>query len=647
MTPVCRPGGGCYVNGRVMRLFAGLLLFFLAACDTSVRVGELETEAPPPAPAPPPPAVTPTWGAHPGTIPCNIHAMAEARSDQVYVGCRGGRLYRFDGVGSQLVLGDDEKSVFSLVWASRTGDAIAAAQIGTGPSATTKLFRQDGQTFHPFAAPPKRVVSLAGVDAASLWVATDDAIFRAGESSPAYTSTNGTFRACAFAAPDKGWCVGTNGLVVTWNGQTWTATSGAPWTAAAEVFGVEVEPFSKQPIFFYGEPIAHANGDWSCRVARLKDQTFATLSASTPCFASFDVARKRTGSVVVNGRTYMMLSPSDQYGGALLFDITLDAVKRMCGPILAFSSGLSSTRAGGLYGLLATVVGTGDGQVALDSVGASNMELGDLSVAPDGTAWSRAEDVTVCGSVSDRLLRFEDATWRPVAGPQAALGGRGLAAISRDQAYTIGLASSTILEFAGGEWLEGPELPDAWTLFAKKPREVWVGGYKDGFGRYDGTTFQQVMPPGRGRQVLQILTAGSDVWTVTLGYTQADTDAHLLRWSNGSIREWDLGLVGSNIRISALDETHVWRSGNPAHVWNGTEWKRLPFDATGVWARAENEIYFTKGGDIFRWDGATSERVYHGLVTIREIAGTADRAFAVGPGGLTLEFKAWPPSPAR
>ena len=32
-----------------------------------------------------------------------------------------------------------------------------------------------------------------------------------------------------------------------------------------EEFGVEADPFSKVPTFFYGEPIEHDNGDHSCR----------------------------------------------------------------------------------------------------------------------------------------------------------------------------------------------------------------------------------------------------------------------------------------------------------------------------------------------------------------------------------------------
>ena len=67
----------------------------------------------------------------------------------------------------------------------------------------------------------------------------------------------------------------------------------------------------------------------------------------------------------------------------------------------------------------------------------------------------------------------------------------------------------------------------------------------------------------------------------------------------------------------------------------------MPFDASGVWARKPDEVWFTKGGDIHIWNGEKLERAYHGFVPISYIDGAGDRAFAVGPGGLTLELGEW------
>jgi hypothetical protein len=90
------------------------------------------------------------------------------------------------------------------------------------------------------------------------------------------------------------------------------------------------------------------------------------------------------------------------------------------------------------------------------------------------------------------------------------------------------------------------------------------------------------------------------------------------------------------------DPAHVYRSGYPAKAWDGAKWKELPFEANDVWARSASEVYFTDRGDIWKWDGAERARVFHGFIPITAISGSKDRGFAVGPGGLTLEFAAWP-----
>lgn len=72
------------------------------------------------------------------------------------------------------------------------------------------------------------------------------------------------------------------------------------------------------------------------------------------------------------------------------------------------------------------------------------------------------------------------------------------------------------------------------------------------------------------------------------------------------------------------------------------EWKRLAFDASNVWARSADEVYFTSRGDIYRFDGTKQNRVFHGSIPITAIAGSKQRAIAVGPGGMTLELGMWP-----
>jgi hypothetical protein len=630
---------------------AGVVVSMLAACDSSVRVGELR---PPPAP---PGSLTPedpvdagtrsaSWRRHAPLLPCTAYALAEVRSDDLYIGCNGGRIYRFDGVKARLAYEIEDTNIFSLLWVAPDGHVWAGAQSSYDRTAPTQLHHFDGTTWSKVGSASKRINSIAGAGAGNVWVATERQIlhYEGGFFVPSFTATNGIFRACSFAAPNKGTCVGTNGLAVAWNGTSWSAITGAPWSAAAEVFGVEDDSFDKTSTFFYGEPLTHPNGDYSCRIARSVGGTFTSYLANVPCFASFSVARKRTGSVYVGGRKLMLLAISENYGGGLIFDLGMDTVEPLCGPVLAFSTGLANTRAAGLYGLLATMVGAGGRQVALDAIAGSNLDFGDLSVAPDGTAWARGEDTTACGSVTDRLLRFEDAAWAPVPGPQGAMSGRALAAVSYERAYTIDLGRDMLLAYAPGGWTDGPVLDQPWALGAAKADDVWIGGTSENFGHYDGKTLTAIKAPGRRRQVEQIVPVGGEVWMMQLGTVSGDTDEHIVRYANGAETEWNTGIsvAGAQVTIAALDVSHVYVTGAPAQIWDGTSWRRLDFDANGVWPRSPEEVYFTDGGDIWRWNGRVRERVYRGFVPITAIAGAKDRGFAVGPGGLTVEFGLWP-----
>lgn len=653
-----------------MRAFAALLslslfggaIVSIAACESSARVGELRDAAAPPETLVPEAGTDAgsgegarTWRAHSPAIPCTIYAMAETRADDLYLGCNGGRLYRFDGVEARVTLEVDDGQIFSLLFVAANGEVWAGAQLGYAADAPTQLYHFDGITWSKQGDAKKRITSIAGSYNGAVWVTTDTGIFRyqAGALAlePSFTVASGKIRGCAFVTANEGYCVGTAGLVVAWDGQAWSPMTGAPWTTQAEVFGVEVDPFTKVPTFFYGEPLSASNGDHTCRIARAAAGTFTSFAASTPCFAGSRIARKRTGWVTASGRVYMLLATDETYGGALLFDTTDDAVRPLCGPILAFSTGLANTRAGGRYGLLATLVGAGGNQVALSSVdgrgGAvgSSTDFVDLSVAAEGAAWARVEDTIACGSVSKKLVRFDTGTWRPVAGPQGALSGRGLAAVAQDEAYTIDIANDALLVHRAGAWTQSPEIESAWSLSATKRDDVWVGAYRESFAHFDGKAFETLRPQGLLRQIEQITATQSDVWMVVQGVTAGDTNVRVVRYDRASkkLDDFDLGINrGKEVRISALDATHAFHSGVPAKAWDGTRWKDLDFEASGVWARAADEVYFTDGGDIWRWNGVRRERVYRGFIPITAIDGRTSRGFAVGPGGLTLELGVWP-----
>ncbi len=628
-------------------LLAGGLLAS-SACELGAKVGELrpQEDAGAPSVLPEPtdggaPAGELTWRLHAPIVPCSIYAMAEERADALFLGCNGGRIYRFDGVNAELSLAAPDTRVVSLLWGG-LGYVWAGAQSGYGPKATTQLYRFDGVEWRKVGAESARVTVLGG-SATDVWstTATEIRRFDGNGFVTTYTAPSGELRSCAFASPTRGWCTGTSGLAVAWDGTSWTPMKNVPWSAQAEVFGVEVSRDDSLPTFFYGEPITDPHGDWAVHATKWSGVAFTSYAATVTTFASYSMPRARTAQVNVGAREYTLLSVEEQYGQALVFDRYADAFRPLCGPVLAFSVGSAKTRVGGYHGLLATIVGSGGSQIALSPT-TEAFEFRDLSVASDGAAWARIEDTTTCGSITERVVRFEEGRWREVAAPQPVLSGQGLAAVARDRAYTLTLPDESLVEHGAGTWSDRATFENGWSLSARARDDVWLGGYADELAHWDGKTLDVLAGKGKGRQIRQIVSDGTNVWMAALGYTKDDTDVHVYRWSDGQRTEWNLGLERQNVRIAALDPEHVWMSGSPAQVWTGEGWKKLPFEASGVWARKADEVYFTKAGDIFRWNGADLVRVHHGFIPIMKIDGWRDGAIAVGPGGLTLELAAWP-----
>src|SRR4051812_25781528 len=106
-------------------------LFAGAACESSTKVGELRASGEPQVgpgpnlanlPDPPDAASTEgTWRLHAPSLPSSIYAMEERRSDDLYLGSNGGRIYRFDGVDAKVDLQIDDTRIFSLLWIAPDG----------------------------------------------------------------------------------------------------------------------------------------------------------------------------------------------------------------------------------------------------------------------------------------------------------------------------------------------------------------------------------------------------------------------------------------------------------------------------------------------------------------------------------------------
>lgn len=557
-------------------------------------------------------------------------------------------MYLFDGVSAHPELETQDDDIFTFVWAAPDEEVWAVAQTGRKVSAPSTVRRYDGQQWTVVSdTPSERVDAFAAIDASHVFVAQGQTIrrFDGSQWREVYTLPAGAVRDCSFAKSDRGYCTGTNGFAAAWDGSTFVPVSGAPWSARAEILGAVVTELSDAVTFLYAEP--KSNGpEHTCRAARLRGSTWTNYAASVSCYPSYDVPRKRVAHVVVGGSIYPIVAPDGQFGGSLLFDAEQETWRSVCGPALTFAVGGAQTRAGGAYGLLGTLVGSGSGQVALVPFGSTALDFKDLAVARDGTAWARSELSTACESVTDQLHRFEGSAWKSIPGPTFAVGGDGLAAVSQSELLTISTGSDEVVAWRDGEWSPLFPYPTGRAIWAAHGQDVWVGSAtRDSFGHYDGTSFE-VLRDQRGRQIEQVVaTSDGDAWLIARGFTESDTNLHVYHYDHGSFEEWNLGLEREAVHVAARDRAHAWMSGSPAKAWDGSRWNALPFSASGVWARSEDEVWFSQGGDIVRWDGHTAERKYHGFVPIMHMTGSDTRGFAVGRGGLTIEYAEMPIAP--
>lgn len=667
------------LRGAVGWLMVGAVALS-AACDSSVRVGELG-EAPPPAPKMELPASAPEtskalsaagWTLRAPVVPCAIYAIAEVRADETYLGCDGGRIIRYDGAHAELVFAaQDESRIFSLMWAAPDGQIWAGAQRGLGDGATTQLVHLAAGKWTTMPSPGKRVVSIAGLDASNVWIATETEILRLHEGvfRPVFTTTPdaGAFRQCTFPEPNKGFCVGTRGLAVAWDGASWQVLRGGPWSADAEIFGVEVdpEPYSGSGLLvFWGEPAPDGKKDVKlCKVARFSHGEFDVFGGTYRSVARFDLARRRTSALYAKTRTYpiLALARNEVVTFGPRSGPGEDSANAVYGPVLALGKPREGAEllVGGSHGLLASlrdVAGLGGYGLALTSPEAT-LDFTDLSVASDGAAWVRGVESLYRTSSMYRIGRFENGRWQIVAAPDNVVSGRGLAAVGRDRVYTLpdllklAGGEASMAAYSGGTWTSRALTFDPRSLTAKGVDDLWIAGRGGRLARMRGQEFsvQQVERTGA---ILQIFAAGDDVWALVQREVFTDAgvhvSSHLVRWSEGRVAEWELDKRdldnADEVSLSAVDASHVWRSGKPAAAWDGSTWQTLGFDASAVWARALDEVYFVQGGDISRWDGKALKRVYHGLIPISRISGSRERGFAVGPGGLTIEFARVPQS---
>lgn len=592
-------------------------------------------------------------------IPCTIWALDERSGNDMVVGCDGGQVFRFDGVDAKVSLTAEENAVFGLVWLAPDESIFAAAQIGTGTGATSELYRYDGATWSKDASlGTQRIMALTGIDAHDVWMARAQELMHFDGSAwkSTYVASKGEFRSCAFTTSTQGLCVGTEGLAVSWNGATWTAVNGAPWSNAAELFGVDIAPLTGDPpLVLFGEPTDAGSGNYECQAAtQNSDGTFSRISGTQNCTANYSISRKRVGHAYLNLKRIALLSSDETYGDAYAFDPQTGGWQRLCGPILASSAGVSNTHVGGISGFFGTLIVNGTTQIGVQTFGATDRHFASLSVGRDGTAWARVGQDNVCGSVTNRLMRFETPDWKDIAAPETVQSGSQITTASSDSAYTL-TDDLSVYAYAAGKWSQqipstltagNPQL--AFSLWESAPSDLWVGTAADDFGHWDGRLYTSSRPSAerRQRQIEQVTgSPDGDVWAFAQSTDATDPNSHIYHLDSGKIADFDLGPTPPHsIRTTALDRTHAWMSGTPARAWNGTTWSPLPFNATAVWARTPSEVWFAQGATLVRWNGQTLDQSVKGQIPITALEGSPNRAFAVGPGGLTLEFTSWPPN---
>lgn len=283
-------------------------------------------------------------------------------------------------------------------------------------------------------------------------------------------------------------------------------------------------------------------------------------------------------------------------------------------------------------------------------------------------AWSPAPDELYAGGHGGVIMHWDGAKWTVQATPTQktifaihGLSPSAIWAVGGDP-YTDNITNRClILRYDGASWKEmpAPQFSDYTYPFnavhAVAANDVWAShDYGTSLAHYDGTKWDWVYPPLAVEGSFKAITsAGANHLFV------AGTHGQILHRDNGT---WKLeqkresGSMSFSIitKLWAYDANNVFAAGNWTQFCrrnsDGT-WAQLPVNTSepfgigfcALWGRSPTEVYLLNENSVFYYDGTHPVVQRDFKTSIRRQwlngAGSGDRLYGVGPGGVAHEYK--------
>jgi hypothetical protein len=273
------------------------------------------------------------------------------------------------------------------------------------------------------------------------------------------------------------------------------------------------------------------------------------------------------------------------------------------------------------------------GAVTLDG---GQVRMNELSASGPDDVW---------GASGRGVFHFDGKQWALSGSP----GSEHLAAVAPNDVWGVGRGGS-FAHFDGNRWETGHAEPvakrylDFYSVVAW-PGEVWATAGVEGYFRYDGKEWSQVLPPELAGWELERMTAiGHDVYIALMNrHGEAGHRSQLGHWDG---KTWSLIDQPSGLRVRGTAPDDVWIVRTTPMHFDGKTWTqtKLPLDGAvtyDLFPRGPNEAYAVgKNGLAMKWDGKAWSEIASGtrddLFCV--IGGAAGPVWAGGAIGRMLRF---------
>jgi hypothetical protein len=412
------------------------------------------------------------------------------------------------------------------------------------------------------------------------------------------------------SAPNDVWFVGAAGLILHWDGSTFTAADSGTTAELRAVWGSGPnDVWAVGRAYFTEGPAV---------ILRWDGMTWATVE-SLPSSDLYSVYGTGPSDVWAVGGKGLVV----HWDGTGFSQAVTDAMTDLHGvwtqtpgdawatgpiPSIAYDTGVFHLT-GGTW----ASVPPPSGRIVLSSVwGHASTDLwfaGEEQVDP------AAPDLDPSGYV----VHWDGSSWGPpevVSTYDTPVGG--IFGSSAGDVHAAGW--SVALGWSDGAWSTQNLQGQFDTTWESGPSDVWAAGLGGVMAHWDGAAWTQITPPPRPMGVYSAAAIWADTPSDAWAAGNGPVDAQLAHW-NGST--WEPSTISAAspaylyfVDIWGTGPNDVWGTGSGPDPtggriihWDGTTWSDMfdmphIYEFAGMWGAAPNDVWFAGGnGVIAHWDG--------------------------------------------